>query len=196
MSHRHDDVDLYAVLGVEPAVTLAEITAAYHSLARKYHPDVGGDRDQSSRMFKSITAAFEVLSDQQSRSQYDQQRSRVIPVRADPHPPASRRRPPPTQTLESGSILDVPITPEEARFGGPCEIVLTFREPCDCDVETQPNCARCGGEGFRRRRQRTTIQIPAGAASGVVLRLAGQGTSIDEPTRGDVLLRLVVRPSW
>ena len=45
-----------------------EIKKAFHKLAHKYHPDKGGDE----KKFKEINEAYQVLSDQQKRAQYDQ----------------------------------------------------------------------------------------------------------------------------
>ncbi|MBR2522428.1 MAG: J domain-containing protein [Coriobacteriales bacterium] len=57
----------YDILGVKRDATDDEIKKAYHKLARKYHPDAGGDEEK----FKEINAAYEVLSDAQKRKQYD-----------------------------------------------------------------------------------------------------------------------------
>lgn len=60
--------DYYEVLGVAKSATQDEIKRAFHKLAHKYHPDKGGDE----RKFKEINEAYQVLSDQQKRAQYDQ----------------------------------------------------------------------------------------------------------------------------
>lgn len=65
-----DSKGYYAVLGVPEKASYKEIRHAYRRLARKYHPD----RNSSSlaeEMIKKINAAFEVLSDETKRSQYD-----------------------------------------------------------------------------------------------------------------------------
>lgn len=63
--------DPYAVLGVSPGATPAEIKAAYRALVKHHHPDVGGD-DQKIR---ALNAAWEVLGDGDRRRRYDAQRS-------------------------------------------------------------------------------------------------------------------------
>lgn len=61
--------DFYSVLGVERGATKEEIKRAYRKLAHQHHPDKsGGDEEQ----FKQVNEAYQVLSDDQKRAQYDQ----------------------------------------------------------------------------------------------------------------------------
>lgn len=61
----------YVVLGLDQTATAADIKRAYRLLARKYHPDVSKD-SQAAELFKSIRRAYEVLSNEATRIQYDQ----------------------------------------------------------------------------------------------------------------------------
>ncbi|CAM8953848.1 unnamed protein product [Rhodiola kirilowii] len=63
--------DYYATLGVPKSATIKDIKAAYRKLARQYHPDVN-KQPGATEKFKEISAAYEVLSDEQKRSLYDQ----------------------------------------------------------------------------------------------------------------------------
>jgi len=65
--------DYYKILGVDSDADLKAIKTAYRRLARKYHPDVSDDRDAESR-FKEVSEAYEVLSDEKKRAEYDQLR--------------------------------------------------------------------------------------------------------------------------
>lgn len=62
--------DYYKILGIDKNASQEEIKKAFRQLARKYHPDVAGK--ESEEKFKEINEAFQVLSDPQKRSQYDQ----------------------------------------------------------------------------------------------------------------------------
>lgn len=64
--------DLYEVLGVHKNATEQELKKAYRKLAMENHPDRNpGDKGAEER-FREINSAYEVLSDQQKRTQYDQ----------------------------------------------------------------------------------------------------------------------------
>ena len=60
--------DYYKILGVPRNAEQDEIKKAYRKLARKHHPDAGGDEAK----FKEINEAYEVLSDEKKRQIYDQ----------------------------------------------------------------------------------------------------------------------------
>ena len=63
--------DYYEVLGVDKNASKAEIKKAYRKLARKYHPDVSKEENAEEK-FKEVKEAYEVLSNDQKRAQYDQ----------------------------------------------------------------------------------------------------------------------------
>jgi molecular chaperone DnaJ len=71
-------MDLYETLGVRRTATTAEIRRAYQKLARQLHPDLNPGDPLAAERFSDVSRAFEVLSDAQSRSQYD--RGEKVPV--------------------------------------------------------------------------------------------------------------------
>jgi curved DNA-binding protein len=64
--------DYYNILGVNRSASEDEIKRAYRKLALKYHPDRNPGDKQAEEKFKEINEAYQVLSDPQKRSRYDQ----------------------------------------------------------------------------------------------------------------------------
>ncbi|MFC1841856.1 molecular chaperone DnaJ [Candidatus Dependentiae bacterium] len=64
--------DYYDILGVSKSASKEEIKKAYRKLALKYHPDRNPDNKKAEEKFKEAAQAYEVLSDDQKRKQYDQ----------------------------------------------------------------------------------------------------------------------------
>lgn len=67
-----DKRDYYEVLGVDKNADDATIKKAYRQLAKKYHPDLNPGDKQAEAKFKEVNEAYEVLSDSEKKSRYDQ----------------------------------------------------------------------------------------------------------------------------
>ena len=61
--------DYYNILGVSKNASADEIKRAFRKKAHEFHPDKGNG---SAEKFKEINQAYQVLGDEQKRSQYDQ----------------------------------------------------------------------------------------------------------------------------
>lgn len=64
--------DYYEVLGIARGATAEEIKKAYRKMAVKFHPDKNPGDKEAEEKFKEASEAYEVLSDQTKRQQYDQ----------------------------------------------------------------------------------------------------------------------------
>lgn len=63
--------NLYEILEVPSTASAAAIKSAYRKLARKYHPDLNGGDTNCIKKFKEITNAYEILSDEEKKKNYD-----------------------------------------------------------------------------------------------------------------------------
>jgi molecular chaperone DnaJ len=94
--------DPYAALGVPPSATRVAIRAAYRALARRHHPDRGGD---ASRM-AALNAAWHILKDDDRRAAYDATRkgaaTRPVPPRPTWRPPSQAPGTAPSTILDFG----------------------------------------------------------------------------------------------
>src|SRR5271169_3928 len=61
----------YQVLGVKPEASADEIRKAYRKLAKELHPDLNPGKPEAEARFKSVSAAYDLLSDAEKRARYD-----------------------------------------------------------------------------------------------------------------------------
>lgn len=64
--------DYYRVLGVEKTASAKELSKAYRTLARKFHPDTNQGDEKAEDRFKEISAAYDVVGDEATRKKYDE----------------------------------------------------------------------------------------------------------------------------
>ena len=95
MTTRTRPPDHYATLGVPPDATTAQIKKAYRKLARQHHPDTNPGDPGAATRFKTITEAYEVLTDPARRRPTTRPGPRSPPPRSPPRtrwPGHQRRR--------------------------------------------------------------------------------------------------------
>ena len=64
-------MDYYEILGVQKTATADEIKKAYRKLAFQYHPDKNPGDKAAEEKFKQISAAYDILGDEEKRRNYD-----------------------------------------------------------------------------------------------------------------------------
>ncbi|MCY4331243.1 MAG: molecular chaperone DnaJ [Cyanobacteria bacterium MAG CAR1_bin_15] len=178
--------DYYDLLNVSRDANPETLKRAYRRLARQYHPDVNKEPGAEER-FKEIGRAYEVLSDPEKRSRYDQFGEAGVGGAAGGMPDmgdiggfadlfenffggaaaagrGSRRRQGPTQ----GEHLRLPLTISfrEAVFGATREVQIRHRETCSAcggsglkPGSRLSTCQTCGGQGQVRRASRTPFGV-------------------------------------
>ena len=104
----------YAILGILPTASQADIRSTYRLLAKRYHPDKSGGR---AFLFSRVSEAHEVLSDPNRRKAYDRQRRPVAPGKSPPRPAAksaARQQPAPPRQ-KPAPARQQPAPPRSAR---------------------------------------------------------------------------------
>jgi curved DNA-binding protein len=196
--------DYYAILGVPRTATAAEIDAAFRTLARSCHPDLRPEEEEKNATaeFKLATEAYEVLSNIEKRREHDRATRPRRPLAALRNAFSSRA----TKSKLLAEPLrgpfdveaDLHLVPEEAHRGGIVEFQISVSVPCDCCCR-QLNlvCEVCGGTGTSMESRTMHLQVPAGLQDGELLRIPGLGRAVSlGGPRGDIYLRIRVRPCW
>ena len=180
----------YDILGVKKTATAEEIKKAFRKLARKHHPDAGGEEEK----FKEINEAYETLSDKEKREAYDQYGQYFggnVPPGYKPGaaPPGGGFGGPGgyTQNVNVGDLGDLgdlfgsvfgggrgggrgrgPARPQPQR-GHDVEmrLDLTFDQAftgtsTKVEVDGIENCPTCGGSGAKPGTSRTTCKTCGG----------------------------------
>lgn len=203
--------DYYEVLGVSRNAGTDEISQAYRTLARRYHPDVNSD-PTAEDTFKDINEAYQVLSDPDTRKRYDRfgEDFRRVPEDYDERATAgagygdgygsdfsggpSGRRVHFGQGF-GGSQVDI-----DDIFGGLFGGGGGYGPVPGADQEAElelslEDAYRGGKQHIRLDGRQFDVDVPAGVLDGQRIRLAGEGGrgSHDAPP-GDLYLRVRIRP--
>lgn len=213
--------DYYKILGVERNATEQDIKKAYRKLALKYHPDRNPGNKEAEEKFKEINEAYQVLSDSQKRSRYDQlgdqyfryQQSGGAPGGFDWSQWVGQ------QQYQQGGATRVNMEDLEDLFGGGFSDFFT-------QIFGGMGGSRASGRGSRTRRasraaeplpsydqpvaisfheayhgtqrtiqvdgRRLEVKIPAGSKTGTRVRIAGGGPQASDGQRADLYLVIEV----
>jgi len=151
--------NFYQTLGVDEKATQDEIKKVYRKLSKIHHPDKGGNEDE----FKKISAAYDVLGDEEKRKKYDNQRSNPFGDMGGGFNPFdeffngtmfNQRR-----NTRPDKLVDVPLGVLESFKSTDKTITYDRKHKCD-------DCNGCGGD-------KKTCYICNG--SGVIVQKMGTG---------------------
>jgi len=194
------DADPYKILGVKRDSSQKEIQAAYRRRAKKLHPDLNPGNKQAEKDFKDLSAAYEILRDEEKRGRFD--RGEIDATGAE-----KRQRQYYRDFADAGAGAG---TYENgagfADFGGEDIFAEFFSRRGQQNFRTRGADVRYSMEiDFLEAvnggtRQVTfpdgkvlEIRIPPGARDGQTLRLRGKGGA-EGGESGDALIELHVRP--
>jgi len=111
----------YDILGINTEANEEEIKSAFRKLARKCHPDVTGNTPDSVEKFKSISEAYDVLSDQIKRRRYDALRGILHRVKEEQTPPSSKKTSKNTRQKSSTSDKSQEKNTEQTQYRNPSD---------------------------------------------------------------------------
>jgi DnaJ-class molecular chaperone len=191
-------------LGVSRTASADELRRAFRKLAKQYHPDRNPGDKAAEERFKRVSAAFDLLGDEDKRKKFDageidaDGRETMRGFTGSPFGQGGGFRPGPGagaqfEDVDLGDILGEMFGSRAGRGGG---FNFNQRGPdirarVELDLEEAIN-------GTKRRiafsdGRTLDVTIPKGAAEGQVLRLKGQGAP-GRAGAGDALIELAIRP--
>ena len=193
--------DYYKILGVGETATTDQIKKAFKDIAKKEHPDRGGNKDK----FQEASEAHDTLKDSQKRHDYDTQRKFGGGGQGQ-HPFFNEDIFGDFFSGFSGGDMDF-----NGRFnfqGNPNVRTKTFRSRPQANRNIQVRMAISIKEAMMNnektinyklpsgRDEFATVKIPAGVQHGVTFKFAGMGDdSIKNVPRGDLLVQMSVLDS-
>lgn len=193
----------YDVLGVNEDSTSAEITKAFKELAKKHHPDRGGDEAK----FKEINEAHDTLKNSQKRHDYDTMRKFGTSGTGGQHPFFNEDIFGDFFSGFSGGDMDFGGSFNFTRGPGGERIFRQNRQPRG-NRNVQVRMAISIKEAMNNnektinyklpsgREEFATVKIPAGVQHGVTFKFQGMGDdSIKNMPRGDLMVMMSVLDS-
>ena len=190
--------DFYKILGVAKGATTKEIRKQYRLLAHKLHPDKNTGNKKLEEEFKAVSEAYEILSDDESRAEYDEARSLferggLRTQQNTQGAPGGGPNRDYSDLFGDGANQDIFANLFGGRRGprrGPdlqTESTISFRESIfGTNLEL-----RLSNDG--RTPATITVRVPAGVKNGGKIRIKGKGAP-GEAGPGDLFIHLTVRP--
>ncbi len=184
----------YEMLGINKSASSSEIKKAYRTLAIKYHPDRNLGNKAAEEKFKDINEAYEVLSDQTKRVQYDQSISRKNFIDKAGFGNFGRNNNNGSKTrVNTAERPRVRVDSQDYRPGTTKRERVVRSHPTSRDIEAKltlglSEAYRGGKRKIRLEDGRSLeVDMPEGMVNGQRIRLKGQGIE-----GGDLYLKITV----
>ncbi len=208
--------DYYTILGVDAKADLKTIKTAYRKLARKYHPDMNAEKGAEEK-FKEVAEAYQVLKNEQLRTEFDELRQYGSQSQQGFRPPPGWQASRKTQQEDAhfqGDFSDF----FNSIFGGHSQSQAassahqTNRQTRgqDIEIEVPVTLEETLKENPKTiefwmpadeynssvpSKKRIKVKIPREVGDGERIRLKGQGKpGFQNGTAGDLYLHIRVRP--
>lgn len=197
-------MDPYSILGVSRTASAAEIRAAYRKLAKALHPDARPNDKAAEERFKQVTAAFKLLSSDETRARYD--RGEIDSEGRERAPFHYRSRPGggPSDRGPSGKFEDIGDIFSDlfSDFGAQNQAGARRQQPPQSGADIKRTVKISFIEAMKGTKRRVQVRdgkmldvsIPAGVEDGRVLRLKGQGEKPPLGQAGALLISIQVEP--
>lgn len=193
--------DYYIVLGVSRGASQKKIQEAYRKVAKKYHPDITGSKENA-KTFLEIKEAYETLANEKKRKEYDQElERRGSTLRITTVPEMVEKRTSLFDQMDdffssvdefySGFLpgffhrgfgrgkslyLELILSPREASEGGLFPITVPVVEACQrcskAGLWEEFFCPECHGYGRIRSKREFSLSVPPGVKHGTEIKLS------------------------
>jgi DnaJ-class molecular chaperone len=119
--------DYYSLLGLKRGASAEEVKRAYRKAVFRYHPDRNPGDDEAAGKFKQVLDAYEVLSDNKKRANYDDVTH--------------------TGEAEEEEVEEEQTEPNEAKSGDGQAHGFHFTQDFKQKIEPEPKCPSCSAVG-------------------------------------------------
>lgn len=203
----------YDTLGVSENADAETITKAFRALARTHHPDANPNDSTAEERFKEISAAYEVLSDDARRREYDRERQEGSFASWDEGAAPFSGGGGWSDLFSSvmggftGNAMamrgddvqaDITVSFDDALTGTEREVSFRLGHSCPAcggDPRAMIGCRQCAQTGVVGSERRVKVTVPPGAREGTRVRLSGRGgNGIGGGPRGDLIVTIHLAP--